>query len=97
MQTKIMPCVLSALEVVNSTLAVPLPVERGRECPLYGEGAMDSISLVLFISLVEQNIEDQLHQPIILADEKAMSAKNSPFLTVGRLSDYIEKLLEVGA
>ena len=94
MKNKIMMSVMSAVEVINSTLSDKLPMDMQRDCPLYSRGALDSISLVSLISLVEQNIEDQFNQPIILASEKAMSSRNSPFLTVGSLTDYIAHLLE---
>ena len=94
MKDKIFVSVVKAVEVINSTLSVKLPIEMQRDCPLYSRGALDSISLGSLINLVEQNIEGEFQQSIILATEKAMSAKNSPFLTIGTLSDYIAQLLE---
>jgi len=94
MNNKIMQCVDSAVRAINETLEKKLSIEKGRNCLLYSNGAMDSISLVSLISFVEQKIEDTFNQSIILADEKAMSNKNSPFLSVGHLCDYIEKLLQ---
>jgi acyl carrier protein len=66
----------------------------GLNCPLYKNNAMDSISLVTLISQVESDIEDEFNIQVILADEKAMSQKNSPFLTVGTLTSYIINQLE---
>ena len=93
MRAQILNAIYQALDVINDTLAHPLPLNEKENCPLYATGGLDSISLVSLNSLVEQNIEDTFDQSIILANEKAMSAKNSPFLTVGRLADYILYLL----
>ena len=94
MKNQILECITNAVSVINDTLENKLPIEKGRDCPLYSNGNMDSISLVSLISFVEQEIEDVFHHPIILANEKAMSMKNSPFLSIGHLSDYIEELLQ---
>lgn len=94
MYEKVTECICQAASLISPTLNNPLPIEKGRDCPLYADGMMDSISLVTLISFVEQAIEDEFDQPIILADEKAMSMRNSPFLSIGSLSDYTVKLLE---
>ena len=98
MKKKIEQVVISAVETINETLrGDKAPIHEGLSCTLYGEGSsLDSISLVSLISLVEQGIEDEFDSPIILASEKAMSMRNSPFQSVGRLVDYIEGLLEEG-
>ena len=44
----------------------------------------------------EQKIEEELDIRLTLADEKAMSQKNSPFRTVASLSDYILLLMKEG-
>ena len=47
-----------------------------------------------FILQVEEAIEDEFETTIVLADEKAMSQKNSPFRNIGTLAEYIEKILK---
>jgi len=62
---------------------------------LYGNGGiLDSLGLVRVIAELEEEIFDHTQINITLADEKAMSQKNSPFRSVASLSDYIEKLLQ---
>ena len=39
-------------------------------------------------------ILDEFEKKITIADERAMSEKNSPFRTITTLSDYIEKLID---
>lgn len=61
---------------------------------LFGSNSViDSIGLVTIIVEVEQRIFDNFNITISLADEKAMSQKNSPFKTIESLSDYINKML----
>lgn len=89
MRVKIQEIICRSIEKLNGTLEHTLPIEQGDVCPLFGEGTMlDSISLVTLIVSVEQDVEDTFNVPIILADEKAMSIRNSPFLSVGKLTDY---------
>ena len=66
-----------------------------RETAIFGsDGELDSLGLVSFLVIVEQNIEDQYNVEITIADEKAMSLKHSPFRTVGTLVDYLEGIIE---
>ena len=43
--------------------------------------------------MIEQIIEDDFDVILTLADERAMSQKNSPFRTIDSLVNYIEFLL----
>ena len=58
-----------------------------------GNGALNSLALVSLISDLEDRISEEFDKDIVLADEKAMSQRASPFRTVAALSDYIKKLL----
>lgn len=61
---------------------------------LYGEGGLlESIQLINFIVDVEQSIEKEFGRTLSIADEKAMSQKNSPFRTVETLCNYVNSLL----
>ncbi|GAP08613.1 hypothetical protein ATHL_03518 [Anaerolinea thermolimosa] len=75
-----------------------LPV-LGEETRLIGQGAiLDSLGLVSLIVEVEQRLSDELGINLILADERAMSQKRSPFRSIGALADYICDLIaEQGA
>jgi acyl carrier protein len=61
---------------------------------LYGTNGMDSLALVSFITDLEERISDEFEKDIVLADEKAMSVKTSPFRSVESLTLYIKSLLE---
>ena len=64
-------------------------VELGPEVELFGEeGLLDSVGLVSLIVAVEQEIEDELGVHVALADERALSQRNSPYRTVASLAEY---------
>lgn len=72
-------------------------VDKGEETTLFGlNGTLDSLGLVNFIVAVEQALEDELDISIQLVSEKAMSQKTSPFLTIGTLVRFIERLRQEG-
>jgi acyl carrier protein len=61
---------------------------------LFGAASeFDSLTLVSFITEVEQQINDTLRTEITIVDEKAMSQKRSPLRTIGTLADYVYKLV----
>jgi hypothetical protein len=49
--------------------------------------------LINLIVTLEQEIEDEFDTPVTLADERALTQKQSPFQTVDSLANYIEVLL----
>lgn len=70
------------------------PMALGEETRLIGQGAiLDSLGLVSLIVEVEQRLSDELGIDLILADERAMSQKRSPFRSIGALADYIYELI----
>ncbi|WP_342432766.1 acyl carrier protein [Neobacillus sp. FSL H8-0543] len=95
MRDKISKIVFTTIEEFNATYEEKIPVELREDTPLYGkDGILDSLGLVSIIVMIEQAIEDELEVSLILADEKAMSQKTSPFLKVGLLVDYIYRVME---
>ena len=79
---------------INNSLAAEEKIKSLPLVPLYGEkSSMDSLGLVSFLINLEQKIEDQLGITITIADEKAMSLKNSPFKTIGTLTEYLKERL----
>ena len=60
-----------------------------------GQSNLDSLSLVTLIVHLETQIERAFHKKILLADEKAMSARNSPFRNVTSLVDFIAEKMGI--
>ncbi|AJQ26093.1 hypothetical protein [Pelosinus fermentans] len=93
MEQKIIGIILHEVSELNEQLDHKVAIENGENAGLYGlTGVLDSLGLVTLIVAVEQAIEDELGLAISLADERAMSQKNSPFRTIGTLADYIVKV-----
>ncbi len=58
---------------------------------LYGSGgALDSLSLVALVTELEERVSEVLGVTIVLADEKMVSLRNSPFRSIDALVEYIE-------
>ncbi|AAP76690.1 hypothetical protein LS66_006165 [Helicobacter sp. MIT 03-1614] len=65
------------------------------ETKIYGiDGHLDSLALVSFIADLEEMLS-ALNIHIVLADEKTMSARNSPFKDVATLTSYILTKVQV--
>ena len=95
MQQKIEKIIVEALVELNEELENENLNNPTIETKLYGgSGALDSLTLVSLITDLEERISDEFEKDIILADEKAMSQRTSPFRSVETLTNYIQKLLE---
>ena len=95
MQEKIEKIIIDTLKELNEELENEAFLNPNSKTKLYGgNGAMDSLALVSFIADLEDKISDKFEKDIILADEKAMSAKTSPFRNIESLTSYIKSLLE---
>lgn len=73
-------------------------LSEGESTKLFGsDGVLDSIGLVSFIVFVEEVLEDEFDISIVLADEKAMSRRTSPFSRISYLADYILELIDTNS
>ena len=87
--------IYKSIDEVNSQMSKDEQLIKSPYTVLYGESSsLDSIGLINIIVTVEQNIEDDFEKSITLADQKAMSQKQSPFKTVESLAKYIQILIE---
>jgi acyl carrier protein len=74
--------------------SAPSPQELEEDTVIFGrEGFLDSLGLVTLVLSIEQQVNDEFGVTISIADDRAMSQKNSPFRTIGRLSDYVSMLV----
>lgn len=80
-----------------------LPRDNGEEgfenvtaqSSLFGkDGLLDSIGLVSLVVAVEHAIEDEFGIVLSLADERALSRRNSPYRTIASLADYAAELIQ---
>ena len=90
-----------AYEIVSKAVAelaedmgFPALVTPAEATPLFGgDDGIDSLSLVRLVADIERAAERELGQTIVLADERAMSRRNSPFRTVGTLGELLHERL----
>ena len=94
MKETILETILETINEYNDGLSKNDQISSDLGSSIYGGSSnLDSMGLVSFIVGLEQSIEDKFDQSISLADEKAMSEKNSPYQNINSLADYILKLL----
>ena len=87
--------IINAVQEINEQLPQEQQLGQSTKTVLFGkDGKLDSLGLVSFLVIIEQNIEDEFDVSITIADERAMSQKHSPFRTIGTLADYIDMLLK---
>ena len=92
MQAQLVELISQEVAALNQRLSRPIDLSTGIDTRLFGEGGgLDSISLVTLIVAVEQAVEDEFEVCITLADEKAMSQRNSPFRSIAALAEYVEQ------
>jgi acyl carrier protein len=94
---KIIESVYRAVDEVNELQPSGVNLEKSLKTALFGDGAiLDSLGLVGLIVAVEEQIQDEFGVAVTLADERALSQSQSPFLTIGTLVDYVNMLISEG-
>ncbi len=74
------------------------PADLGPDTEVFGGGALlDSLGLVTMVMELETRLEEEHGVSVVLASDKAMSRRSSPFRTLGALVDYIVQQAEQGA
>jgi|SRR4051812_44703003 acyl carrier protein len=82
--------VLESLKEVFAQTGLDVPESLTEDTVLVGDAAvLDSLGVVQLIVEVEQRVEQAHQVSVTLANDKAMSARNSPFRTVGVLADHV--------
>ncbi|CAH2922453.1 MAG: hypothetical protein CPSOU_4103 [uncultured Paraburkholderia sp.] len=89
MRERIVEIILAAIQRENVLWEIPIDISAGEDTRLYGlDGQVDSLGLVSLVVEVEGKIEQQLGVSVTLVSDRAMSARRSPFATMGSLADY---------
>ena len=95
MGKQIKEIIFKSIKELNENLDEDQQLELSTDTVLLGKDSnIDSITLVNLIVTIEESLEDNLNLSVTLADEKAWSQKNSPFLTIQTLLDYIALLIK---
>lgn len=91
-RTEILKIVVESFEDFAETESISIEVNEST--PLMGSGSViDSLGLVTLLVDVEGRLADE-DVEISIISEKAMSQKNSPFVSVGTLADYISEQVQ---
>ena len=93
-QSELTSASLTGLIVTSLTDVLDLSgatdIEVTPDTPLVGPGAViDSLGLVTLLVDLEQQLETDHDLILTIADDRAMSMRNSPFRTVDTLQAYI--------
>lgn len=95
MKDKIQNIIFEALENLSDELENNELKTPTLQTKIYGiDGNLDSLALVSFIADLEEMLSE-IGIDIVLADEKTMSARNSPFKDVATLTSYIFTKVQV--
>ena len=89
-RTAIQSLVLKSVQMLAEDFELEALKAPDLKTPLYGgDGSLDSMALVNLIADIEEALAEKFGASIALADEKAMSAKNSPYRNVASLTDAV--------
>lgn len=95
MQERIKKVIHNVIADMNSRLPDEKKIDLADEAILFGMyGKLDSLGLVIFITSLEQEIEEAFDRKVLFRDEEEMTLTNSPFRNIGALSEFIGKQLE---
>jgi acyl carrier protein len=83
-----------AIDCINAELPPDRQLGKTPDTRLLGsQSVLDSLHLVSLLITIEREVEDTIGVTLTLADERALSMKESPFRTVESLASYIEVLI----
>ncbi|HET7541719.1 MAG TPA: hypothetical protein VFK05_17715 [Polyangiaceae bacterium] len=98
-RTAALNIVYASIQEVFAQTGLDAPAALNEDTVLVGKDAvLDSLGVVSLIVEVEQRVEGEHGASVTLANDKAMSQRNSPFRTVGVLTDHVVAMVaEVSA
>lgn len=83
-----------AIDEVNLDQDASGQIDKSPGTPLLSDSSnVDSLALVRLLIAVERLVEEKTGKVIVVVDESAFEAEQSPFGTVGSLVSHIEALL----
>ena len=87
--------VKSAVKEIAEGLDYESLADPSAETVLFGgEDGIDSLCLVQIVAEVERAAEKKFGKRVVLADERAMSRRNSPYRTVRTLAELLQERLD---
>ncbi len=90
MKDEIVKIIFESLEEINEDLEYESLNNLSESTEIYGgDEGIDSLSLVRFVTDVEMKVNDKFDSSVLLASEKAMSMRNSPYRNVGNFVEFV--------
>jgi acyl carrier protein len=90
----ILAAIYRAVDWINGELPPDRQLIKAPETRLVGsQSVLDSMRLVSLIIAIEREMEEAFGVALTLADERALSMKESPFRSIQSLADYIGILI----
>src|SRR5438477_12963183 len=90
----VLGAVYRAVDWINGELPPDRQLTKAPETRLLGSrSVLDSLHLVGLLITIEREVEDIFGVALTLANERALSMKESPFRTIQSLADYIGILI----
>ena len=83
-----------AIDEINADQDASGQIDKSSGTPLLSSSSnVDSLALVRLLIAVERLVEEKTGKSVVVVDESAFEAEQSPFTTVGALERHIETLL----
>jgi len=90
----VLGAVYRAVDWINGELPPDRQLTKAPETRLLGSrSVLDSLHLVSLLITIEREVEDIFGVSLTLANERALSMKESPFRTIESLASYIGVLM----
>ena len=90
----VLAAIYRAIDWINAELPPNRQLNKTPDTRLLGpRSVLDSLHLVSLLINIEREIEDSLGVALTLANERALSMKESPFRTIESLASYIDVLV----
>lgn len=86
--------IFEAIDEINIDQDHSCQIDKYPDTPLLSASSnVDSLVLVRLLVAVERLIEEKTGKSVVVVDESAFEAEQSPFTTVGALERHVENLL----
>ncbi len=90
MKDQIFEIIKAAIDELNEELEYDELKDVTPETAIFGgESGIDSLSLVRLVVDVEAGVSEAFDTEVTLANEKAMSSRNSPYRNVAAFTDFV--------
>ncbi len=96
MYEQIKAIIEEVIRLQDSLLEKSIDISKGESSPLFGaNGQIDSLTLVSIIVGIEERIKKELGIEVQLADTSDLPETETPFVSLGAISNYVMNRVSV--